>query len=51
LVIEHGADYVMSVKDNQPMLRQNIEKLIPVVPTGFSPSPIHAAPGADSGNQ
>jgi Domain of unknown function (DUF4338)/DDE_Tnp_1-associated len=51
LVIEHGADYVMTVKDNQPTLRQNIEKLIPVVPTGFSPSAIHAQPGAHSGNQ
>jgi hypothetical protein len=38
LVMEHGAHYQMTVKNNQPTLRQNIEKLVPVPPTGFSPS-------------
>jgi len=51
LVLEHGADFTMTVKDNQPTLRQNIEKLISVVPTGFSPSGDDAHSSADSGNQ
>ena len=38
LVMEHGADYMLTVKDNQPTLRKNIEKLLPVPETGFSPS-------------
>lgn len=38
LVMEHGAHYQMTVKNNQPILRKNIEKLVPVPPTGFSPS-------------
>jgi len=41
LVLEHGADFTLTVKNNQPTLRQNIEKLIPVVPTGFSPTGDH----------
>ena len=38
LVLEHGADYLLSVKDNQPTLRASIEKLVPVPPADFSPS-------------
>jgi hypothetical protein len=37
LVLEHGADYLLTVKGNQPTLRQNIEKLIPAPRAGFSP--------------
>ena len=37
LVIEHGANYTMTVKDNQPTLRQNIEKLGARSPNGFFP--------------
>lgn len=37
LVLEHGADYLLTVKGNQPTLRQNIEKLIPAPAAGFSP--------------
>ena len=51
LVIEHGADYALTAKDNQPTLRKNIEKLIPVPPTGFSPSGTDARAGAYGGNQ
>ena len=36
LVLEHGADYLLTVKDNQPTLRQNMDQIIPVPPTGFS---------------
>jgi hypothetical protein len=37
LVLEHGADYLLTVKDNQPTVRQNIEKLVPQPPVDFSP--------------
>ena len=46
LVMEHGAHYTMTVKNNQPTLRQNIENIVPVPPTGFSPSGADAHPGA-----
>lgn len=51
LILKRGANYQLTVKDNQPTLRENIEKLIPVVPTGFSPSGTNAHPGAHGGNQ
>lgn len=38
LVLEHGADYLLTVKDNQPTLRANIEKLVTAPPADFSPS-------------
>ena len=46
LVMEHGAHYTMTVKNNQPTLRQNIDKIVPVPPTGFSPSAADTYPGA-----
>jgi hypothetical protein len=47
LVLEHGAHYLLTVKNNQPTLRRNIEKKVPVPPTGFSPSAPDAHPGED----
>lgn len=41
LVLEHGANYLLTVKDNQPTLRQNIERLVTAPPADFSPSPGH----------
>jgi len=38
LVLEHGAHYLLTVKNNQPTLRNNIAQQVPVPPTGFSPS-------------
>jgi hypothetical protein len=38
LVLEHGADYLLTVKDNQPTVRQNIERLVEALPAHFSPS-------------
>ena len=38
LVMEQGAHYLLTVKNNQPTLRQNIAQIVPVPPTGFSPS-------------
>lgn len=49
LVMEHGADYMMTVKGNQPKLREAIEKMTPVPPTGFSPAGSCAGPGAHHG--
>jgi hypothetical protein len=49
LVLEHGADYLMTVKMNQPTLRQNIQNRLPVPPTGFSPSGTSPDSGADPG--
>jgi hypothetical protein len=38
LVLEHGADFLLTVKDNQPTVRENIERLVPAPPATFSPS-------------
>jgi hypothetical protein len=38
LVLDHGADFLLTVKDNQPTLRATIEKLVPAPPADFSPS-------------
>lgn len=38
LVLEHGAHYAMTVKDNQSTLRKNIDAAVPDPPAGFSPS-------------
>lgn len=45
VVIDHGADYLLTVKDNQPTLRENIEKKTSAPAAGFSPSPIHRPKG------
>jgi hypothetical protein len=51
LVLEHGAHYLLTVKNNQPTLRQNIEKKVPAPPVGFSPSANDALPGAHGGEE
>jgi hypothetical protein len=51
LVLEHGAHYLLTVKNNQPILRQNIEKKVPAPPVGFSPSGRDAHPGAHRGEK
>jgi hypothetical protein len=47
LVLEHGAHYQLTVKNNQPTLRQNIDKMVPTPPSGFSPSGSNAHSGTD----
>jgi len=47
LVLEHGADYLLTVKDNQPTLRANIQRLVTAPPADFSPS----ANDTDAGRQ
>ncbi len=51
LVLEHGAHYLLTVKNNQPTLRQNIEKKVPAPQVGFSPSAGDAHPGAHRGEE
>jgi hypothetical protein len=48
LVLEHGADYLLTVKDNQPTLRQNIQRLVAAPPGDFSPSTGHRDSGGQS---
>ena len=35
LVIEHGSDYLLTVKGNQPTVRENLERLVPPPPEVF----------------
>lgn len=52
LVQEHGAHYILTVKDNQPGIHETIKKLLPEIAAAFPPSGIdeHARlhPGAQS---
>jgi hypothetical protein len=45
LLLEHGADFLLTVKDNQSTVKQNIERLVPAPPADFSPSAGRAQPG------
>ncbi len=49
IVMEKGADYLLTVKDNQPTVRHNIEQLIPTPEAGFSPTEAHRPNGPDRG--
>jgi hypothetical protein len=49
LVLEHGADFLLTVKDNQPTVRGKIEKLVEAPPALFPPSTHHADPGRPPG--
>ena len=51
LVLEHGADYLLTVKDNQPTVHRNIEKLVTAPEADFSPSGAHAHPSPHPGSQ
>jgi hypothetical protein len=51
LVMEQGAHYLLTVKNNQPTLRHNIDKMVPVPATGFSPSGPDAHPGPHGGKE
>jgi predicted transposase YbfD/YdcC len=48
LVRGHGADFLLTVKDNQPTLRANIQKLVTAPPTDFSPCAGNPPTGAAS---
>jgi len=51
LVIEHGGDYLLTVKDNQATVHRNIEQRIPAPRADFPPSGTHAHPSAHPGDQ
>jgi hypothetical protein len=38
LVLEHGADYLLTVKENQPTVLEHIQRLVQAPPATFSPS-------------
>lgn len=38
LLLEHGADYLLTVKANQPTVQENIERLVSPPPVAFPPS-------------
>lgn len=48
LVLEHGADYLLTVKGNQPTVQAHIQKLVEAPPSCFFPSGHHAPPGGQS---
>jgi hypothetical protein len=49
LVLQPGADFLLTVKDNQPTVRANIEKLVPAPPALFSPATDSTGPGRQQG--
>ena len=51
LVQEHGADYLLTVKNNQPTLHQTIQKLLPEIPAAFPPSGLDQHPRLHPGTQ
>lgn len=51
LVLEHGADYLLTVKGNQEGLEKRLQALLPVDEAGFSPSPHDDDPHVDEGNK
>jgi hypothetical protein len=51
LVQEHGADYTLTVKDNQPIMHQTIKDLLPDIPAAFPPSGLDELAGLHGGAQ
>lgn len=51
LVLEHGADYLLTVKDNRANAHRSIEKFIAAPEADFPPSGAHADPSPHPGNQ
>jgi len=51
LVMEAGADYLLTVKDNQPTLREQIEKQVAAPEAAFPPSSPDADAGAHGGEE
>jgi hypothetical protein len=48
LVLEHGADYLFTVKDNQPTVKSNIENVVSAPPVDFSPRNGERQPGGQT---
>ncbi len=51
LVLEHGADYLLTVKDNQATVHRNIQQLVAAPEADFPPSGVHAHASPHPGNQ
>ena len=51
LVLEHGADYVFTVKGNQGGLKRRLQKVLPAAEAGFSPSAQDGACGLEPGTE
>jgi|TARA_B100002003_G_scaffold247859_1_gene280283 hypothetical protein len=51
LVLEAGADFLLTAKGNRPTVQQNIEKLVPAPDADFPPSRADADSIPHSGNQ
>lgn len=51
LVLEHGADYLLTVKDNQASVHRNIEKLVAAPEADFPPSGADGHPSPHSGKE
>jgi len=49
LVLEAGADYLLTVKKNRKTVKEAIEKIIPAPEAGFPPSSPNADPSPDGG--
>jgi hypothetical protein len=47
VVLEGGGDYCLTVKNNQPVLRANLEKKVIAPGADFPPGPTHLDPGAN----
>ena len=47
-MFEHGADFLLTVKDNQLTLRANIKKLVAAPPADFSPWLGHTDAGREA---
>lgn len=51
LVLEPGADYLLTVQGNQPPVREQIEKLVTAPQAAFPPAGADAHSGTHAGNQ
>jgi hypothetical protein len=47
VVLEGGSDYFLTVKNNQPALRANLENKVTAPRADFPPRPAHIDPGAN----
>ena len=47
IVLEHGGDYIFTVKKNQPGLRKTLARALADIPASFSPSGSESNPCLD----
>lgn len=51
VILEHGGDYLFTVKGNQGGLKRRLQQLIPAEEAGFSPSAKDGKSGVESGKE